>query len=92
MELKMKKTRRQIISDNMWGSSALFCMAAFVAFVIVRTESAVRVGWILYFVGWAPSICMAAWCAVRRKSPGVGGAFAFALLALFGLLSWLAHG
>ncbi|QHC26464.1 hypothetical protein [Streptomyces sp. GS7] len=62
------------------------------AFVILRTESAVRVGWIPYFVGWVPSLCMAAWCAVRRRSPGAGGGFAFALLALFGLLSWLAHG
>lgn len=88
----MKKTREQAVSDNMWGSPALFCLAAFVAFVIVRTESATRVGWILYFAGWVPAICMAVWCAARRKSPGVGGAFAFALLAVFGLLSWLAHG
>ncbi|MCE3029865.1 MULTISPECIES: hypothetical protein [Streptomyces] len=92
MEVEMKKTPEQIVSDNMWGSSALFCVAAFAAFVIVGGESAVRVGWILYFAGWVPPICMAAWCAVRRRSPGVGGAFAFTILPLFGLLYWLLHG
>ncbi|AJC57089.1 hypothetical protein GZL_04511 [Streptomyces sp. 769] len=35
---------------------------------------------------------MAVWCAAQRKSPGVGGVFAFGLLVVFGLLAWLAHG
>ncbi|MFI1200900.1 hypothetical protein K2224_07245 [Streptomyces sp. BHT-5-2] len=88
----MKKTRAQVVSDNMWGSTALFCMAAFVAFVVVRSDAAVGVGWILYGCGWVPAICMAGWCAARRRAPGVGGAFAFGLLVVFGVLAWLAHG
>ncbi|PNE36329.1 hypothetical protein [Streptomyces noursei] len=88
----MKKTRERMVSDNMWGSSAVFCMAAFVAFVVVRSEAAVRVGWILYGCGWVAPVGMAVWCAARRKSPGVGGVFAFGLLVVFGLLAWLAHG
>uniref|UniRef100_UPI002F915B46 hypothetical protein n=1 Tax=Streptomyces anulatus TaxID=1892 RepID=UPI002F915B46 len=77
--------------QNLWSSSALFVTAAFIAFVVVRSDTAVRVGWILYITGWLPPLTALAICAVRKESPGVGGAFALVLLLGFGLLFWLNH-
>jgi hypothetical protein len=76
----------------MWGSPALFVCAAFISFVVINAESAKTIGWVLYFCGWIPPTAMTIWCAVKRRSPGVGGAFSFTLLAVSGLLFWLNHG
>ncbi|MFJ3520764.1 MULTISPECIES: hypothetical protein [unclassified Streptomyces] len=82
---------RETVVRNLWASSALFVSAAFIAFVVVRSDAAVRVGWILYFAGWLPPLTALAICAARKESPGAGGVFAAALLAAFGLLFWLNH-
>ncbi|MFJ4972778.1 hypothetical protein [Streptomyces sp. NPDC088755] len=82
---------RETVVRNLWSSSALFVTAAFIAFVVVRSDTAVRVGWLLYFAGWLPPLTALAICAVRKESPGVGGVFALALLLGFGLLFWLNH-
>ncbi|MFJ3880550.1 hypothetical protein ACIPW5_24195 [Streptomyces sp. NPDC090077] len=82
---------RETVVRNLWASPALFVTAAFIAFVVVRSDTAVRVGWMLYFAGWLPPLVAVAVCAVRRERPGVGGAFALLVLAGFGLLFWLNH-
>ncbi|WP_128092389.1 hypothetical protein [Streptomyces resistomycificus] len=88
----MKKTREQMVADNMWGSAALFVCAAFFSFVAVRTDGADKVGWILYLCGWIPPTGMAIWCLTKRRNLGVGGAFSFLLLMVSGVLFWLNHG
>jgi hypothetical protein len=88
----MKKSRGQIVADNMWGSAALFVCASFIAFVLIRTEGARTAGWALYWCGWIGPASMALWCLAKRRNPGVGGAFSFALLIVSGFLFWLNHG
>ncbi|MFK0188271.1 hypothetical protein ACIQV1_29120 [Streptomyces rubiginosohelvolus] len=82
---------RETVMRNLWSSSALFVTAAFIAFVVVRSDTADRVGWILYTAGWLPPLTATAICAARKESLGIGGAFALALLLGFGLLFWLNH-
>ncbi|MFI5868403.1 hypothetical protein [Streptomyces sp. NPDC051546] len=82
---------RETVVRNLWASSALFVTAAFIAFVVVRSDSAVRVGWVLYWAGWLPPLAALATCAARRESPGAGGVFALVILVAFGLLFWLNH-
>ncbi|MFJ1591948.1 hypothetical protein ACIOD0_17110 [Kitasatospora albolonga] len=83
---------RETVVRNLWASSALFIFAAFIAFVTVGTDTAVRVGWALYFAGWLLPLAALVMCAARKENPGAGGAFALALLALFGTFFWLNHG
>ncbi len=82
---------RETVVRNLWASPALFVAAAFIAFVVVRSDAAVRVGWMFYFAGWLPPLAALAICAARKDSPGVGGVFALALLLTFGFLFWLNH-
>ncbi|MFD3701402.1 hypothetical protein ACFWUZ_35800 [Streptomyces sp. NPDC058646] len=82
---------RETVVRNLWASSALFVTAALIAFVGVRSDAGVRVGWMLYFAGWLPPLAALAMCAARKESPGVGGVFAVVLLSAFGLLFWLNH-
>ncbi|MBT1184941.1 hypothetical protein HET69_13120 [Streptomyces sp. CJ_13] len=82
---------RETVVRNLWASSALFVTAAFIAFVVVRSDAAVRVGWTLYFMGWLPPLTALAICVVRKDRPGAGGAVALAVLAVFGFLFWLNH-
>ncbi|MFD7262675.1 hypothetical protein [Streptomyces sp. NPDC059874] len=82
---------RETVVRNLWASSALFVAAAFISFVVVRSDAAIRVGWMLYFAGWLPPLAALAICAARRDSPGVGGVFALVVLVGFGLLFWLNH-
>ncbi|MFG2987467.1 hypothetical protein ACGFYQ_40715 [Streptomyces sp. NPDC048258] len=82
---------RETVVRNLWASSALFVAAAFIAFVVVRSDAAVRVGWMLYFAGWLPPLAALAVCVARRDRPGVGGVFALVVLVVFGLLFWLNH-
>jgi hypothetical protein len=88
----VKKTREQMIADNMWGSAALFVCAAFISFVLIRTNNATTAGWVLYICGWIPPTGMAIRCLAKRRNPGVGGAFSFSLLAISGSFFWLNHG
>ncbi|WP_284575047.1 hypothetical protein [Streptomyces sp. 2P-4] len=83
---------RETVVRNLWASPALFIAAAFVAFVVVRSEAAVRVGWLLYFAGWLPPLTALAVCIARKDRPGPGAAFAAMVLLGFGLLFWLNHG
>ncbi|MFD3873960.1 hypothetical protein [Streptomyces sp. NPDC058623] len=82
---------RETVVRNLWAAPALFVTAAFIAFVVVRSDAAVRVGWTLYFAGWLPPLTALAICAARKETPGVGGVFALVLLLAFGLLFWLNH-
>ncbi|MFK0050112.1 hypothetical protein ACIQU4_39615 [Streptomyces sp. NPDC090741] len=82
---------RETVVRNLWASPALFITAAVIAFVVVRSETAVRVGWLLYAVGWLPPLAALGICAARKESPGAGGAFALAVLVLFGFFFWLNH-
>lgn len=77
---------------NLWASPALFVTASLTAFVVVRSDAAIRAGWLFYFAGWVPPLIALAACAGRGERPGVGGVFALAVLALFGILFWLNHG
>ncbi|WP_157876855.1 hypothetical protein [Streptomyces graminilatus] len=88
----MKKSRGQIVADNMWGSAALFVCAAFVSFNLLHTDSARAAGWIFYFCGWIPPTAMTIRCLAKHQKPGVGGAFSIGLLILSGFFFWLNHG
>ncbi len=87
-----RKSRGQIVADNLWGSPALFAGCAFLFFFLLRNDTGERIGWTLYFCGWVPPLCMAVWCAVTRQKPGVGGVFAPVLLIAAGFVFWLNHG
>ncbi|WP_329304647.1 hypothetical protein [Streptomyces anulatus] len=82
---------RETVVRNLWSSSALFVTAAFITFVVGRSDTADRVGWMIYIAGWLPPLTALAICATRKESPGAGGVFALALLLGFGLLFWLNH-
>ncbi|MFF4455204.1 hypothetical protein [Streptomyces goshikiensis] len=82
---------RETVVRNLWASPALFVTAAFLSFVVVRSDTAVRVGWTLYFLGWLPPVAALAVCAVRKDRPGVGAAVALSILTVFGFLFWLNH-
>ncbi|WP_432122673.1 hypothetical protein [Streptomyces sp. S1] len=86
----MAPTRETVIR-NLWASPGLFVTAALIAFVVVRSDTADRVGWAFYFAGWLPPAAALALCASRKESPGVGGAYALVVLLGFGLLFWLNH-
>ncbi|MEV5510218.1 hypothetical protein [Streptomyces orinoci] len=66
--------------------------AAFCSFVVIGGPVATKVGWSLYICGWVPALAMLGWCGIKRSKPGVGGVFAFSLLAVSGVLFWLNHG
>ncbi|WP_236241469.1 hypothetical protein [Streptomyces sp. CC228A] len=82
---------RDVLVRNLWASPAVFVTAAFTAFNAVGTDLAVRVGWACYAAGWLPPILAVAVCAARKQRPGMGGAAAAAVLAVFGALFWLNH-
>ncbi|MFD5098939.1 hypothetical protein [Streptomyces albidochromogenes] len=82
---------RETVVRNLWASTALFVTAAFIAFVVVRSDAAVRVGWMLYFAGWLPPLAALAICAARKERPDAGGAVALTILVAFGFLFWLNH-
>ncbi|MGA5220243.1 hypothetical protein ACPCAE_29800 [Streptomyces cinereoruber] len=82
---------RETVVRNLWASPALFITVALIAFVVVRSDTATRVGWLFYFAGWLPATIALAVCASRKESPGVGGAFALVVLLGFGLMFWLNH-
>ncbi|MEW1551832.1 hypothetical protein [Streptomyces tsukubensis] len=82
---------RETVVRNLWAAPSLFIAAAFIAFILVRSDAAVRAGWILYFLGWLPPLIALAICTARKESPGPGGAFAFVALIAFGGIFWLNH-
>ncbi|MFJ4869030.1 hypothetical protein [Streptomyces sp. NPDC088757] len=82
---------RETVIRNLWASPALFITAALIAFVVVRSDTATRVGWVLYSAGWLPAAIALTLCASRKENPGVGGTFALVVLLGFGLLFWLNH-
>ncbi|MFH8616199.1 hypothetical protein ACH4E8_14140 [Streptomyces sp. NPDC017979] len=83
---------RQTVVRNLWASPALFITAAFIAFILVRSDKAISIGWLLYWAGWLPPLAALVTCAASKEKPGTGGIFALCVLLIFGGVFWLNHG
>ncbi|MGW2417378.1 hypothetical protein ACWCV5_35255 [Streptomyces tubercidicus] len=87
----VKKTRGQMVSDNIWFSFAAFLFVSFLGFTLGKGEAWGKFAWATYFAGWVPPLGMLVWHAIRNKKINDGAPVIFGILAVFGVVCWLNH-
>ncbi|NGN65724.1 hypothetical protein G5C51_17685 [Streptomyces sp. A7024] len=81
----------EIVERNAWASVFATNFVAFLCFTAIETAPSIRIGWWIYGAGWTVALVMFVACAIRRRSPGAGGAGAFVALVIFGALFYANH-
>lgn len=84
------------LRDSVWASSAIFCLASGVLFLMSEFKDGPQTGelaWFAYLAGWVPLILMTLWCLVARKKPPIPAApIGLGIAIFFGLfISLLNH-